>query len=654
VVAGPLTSRHAWLASLVTIPVAFCIFFAGATGPNAASGVTAALLAYVLPVASTGNAGMIPARLAGWWLASAVSTAAVLITSPRPAGHRLRSAAAATATALAGYLAAAAAGDPAPGGREALLAAKHELMNVFSAAPYSPTGLAAADQALAEVVQLLEWCTTLAGDALGGHPEPRCADPGDRELLGTAAGVLRGVAVLLGGGDARPDLARLDAARAASAAHQRDHTGDPARLRACAAYAVHAQAIAIASLAAAAEAMIATERGDPETIAAGRRLWYRQGETWSGAWPPRRALAGAARFTVPRASLRSVWFLNSARGAVALAAAVAVADLTGVQHGFWVVLGTLSVLRTSAASTGATALRALAGTAAGFLAGAALLLALPTGPVALWAALPAAVLVAAYAPGAAPFAVGQAAFTVTVVVLFNLLVPAGWSVGLLRVQDVALGCGVSLAVGVLFWPRGASAVVGDDLADAFRSGAAYLIQAVDWVLGLRAVPPDTGAAAATAGIRLDDALRGFLAEQGSKRISKHDLWVLVMATMRIRLTAHSLEGLNGPGGHAAAAAAARGGPERAGLHRLALDLARFYERAAVAVAKPGASPPPALAVPAFRLDGAAGTARGDGTAAPDPAVLWAREHLRDLTAHGPAVAAPAAALASIRRRPWWR
>jgi hypothetical protein len=34
--------------------------------------------------------------------------------------------------------------------------------------------------------------------------------------------------------------------------------------------------------------------------------------------------------------------------------------------------------------------------------------------------------VAAYAPGALPFAVGQAAFTVVVVVLFNLLQLVGW------------------------------------------------------------------------------------------------------------------------------------------------------------------------------------------------------------------------------------
>ena len=172
------------------------------------------------------------------------------------------------------------------------------------------------------------------------------------------------------------------------------------------------------------------------------------------------------------ASLRSVWFRNSARGAIALAAAVAIARLTDVQHAFWIVLGTLSVLRTSATATGSDRPAGLAGTVAGFAVGAALFIGIGTSPTALWIAFPAAVLVAAYTPGTAPFVVGQAAFTVTIVVLFNLLVPARWPVGLLRVEDVAIGCAVSLVVGFLFWPRGVSAVVGDNLADAFRSGPA--------------------------------------------------------------------------------------------------------------------------------------------------------------------------------------
>ena len=243
------------------------------------------------------------------------------------------------------------------------------------------------------------------------------------------------------------------------------------------------------------------------------------------------------------ATVRSVWFLNSLRGALALAAAVAVADVSGVQHAFWVVLGTLSVLRTSAASTGGTAWRALAGTVVGFIVGALLLLAMGTGQTALWVALPVAVLVAAYAPGTTPFLVGQAAFTVTIVVLFNLLAPAGWRVGLLRIEDVAIGCAVSLVVGVLFWPRGVASVVGDDLADTFRRGAEYLSQAVDWALSELMLPPAAAAAAANASIRLDDAVRGFLTEQGSKKLSKEDLWTMVNASTRLRLTAHTLAGL---------------------------------------------------------------------------------------------------------------
>ena len=233
---------------------------------------------------------------------------------------------------------------------------------------------------------------------------------------------------------------------------------------------------------------------------------------------------------------------------MALAAAVLVADLSGVQHGFWVVLGTLSVLRTNAASTESTALRGLGGTVIGFVVGALLILGIGTSTPALWAALPIAIAVAAYAPGTLPFTFGQAAFTVVIVVLFNLLVPVGWKVGLLRIEDVAIGCLVSLVVGVLFWPRGAASVVGDDLADAFRRRG-RLPDASRWT-GRWAPGPSHRTRAprrSPPAIRLDEALRGFLAEQGAKHLSKPDLWMLVMATMRLRLTAYSLAGLQAPG-----------------------------------------------------------------------------------------------------------
>ncbi|HEY2577465.1 MAG TPA: FUSC family protein [Streptosporangiaceae bacterium] len=653
---GTAVSGITWLAALVTIPVAFGLFFAGVAGPNAASGVTAALLAYVLPVASVGTVSAIPDRLAGWWLASVVSTAAVLLLSPRSPGDRLRGSAAASAAALATQLDAVADGAVTPEQLAACTEAKHNLMTTFAATPYRPTGLATADQALGNIVQLLEWCTVLVSDTLDGHLEISQAAEADRGLLRAAAGLLRAAGALLSGQDAEPDIARMEAASAASTARQRSLSGDPADAdgaRAAARFAFHAQAIAVAARAVAEDALIATRRATPEVIATARREWFGEQQP-AGPVARRRAagLAGALGIVSRHASFRSVWLLNSVRGAVGLAAAVAVADLSGVQHGFWVVLGTLSVLRTNAASTGSTAVRAFVGTVLGFVVGAALLLGIGTGQAALWIALPAAVFIAAYAPGTAPFTIGQAAFTITVVVLFNLLAPAGWKVGLLRIQDVAIGCAVSLVVGVLFWPRGAGSVVSDDLADAYRSGGAYLSQAVDWALGLRGRAPDTAISAATAGIRLDDALRAYLAEQGSKRVPKHDLWMLVMASLRLRLTAHSLAALRGQGSPAYRDAPLHVDEARAALRALTADLVGFYDEIAAQVGRPASGEPELAEVPVPSEFSAA--AQDGGVPHHHPHTLWVREHLLHLGQHVAVVPVPALHVAELRRTPWWR
>ncbi|HYS34694.1 MAG TPA: FUSC family protein, partial [Pseudonocardiaceae bacterium] len=78
-VIGTAVSPSPVLATLITIPVVFGVLFAGIAGPNAASASTAALLAYVLPATSSAAMSTIPARLEGWWLASIVGTAAVLL-----------------------------------------------------------------------------------------------------------------------------------------------------------------------------------------------------------------------------------------------------------------------------------------------------------------------------------------------------------------------------------------------------------------------------------------------------------------------------------------------------------------------------------------------------------------------------------------------
>ena len=100
---------------------------------------------------------------------------------------------------------------------------------------------------------------------------------------------------------------------------------------------------------------------------------------------------------------------NSLRGAAGLGLAVLAARLTGVQHSFWVVLGALSVLRSNALNTGQDAVRAMIGTVAGFIAGAALLVGIGTSTTLLWFLLPLVVFLAGVAPAVISFAGGQAA-----------------------------------------------------------------------------------------------------------------------------------------------------------------------------------------------------------------------------------------------------
>jgi hypothetical protein len=231
---------------------------------------------------------------------------------------------------------------------------------------------------------------------------------------------------------------------------------------------------------------------------------------------------------------------------VGLALAVAVVEITDVEHGFWVVLGTLSVLRSNAVGTGATALRAVGGTAAGFVVGSAIMIGVAGHlPVLLWVLLPVAVLISGTAPSMISFAAGQAGFTVLVVILFNIIEPTGWRIGLTRIEDVGIGCAVSIVVGLLFWPRGATAALGHALSEAFVQSSGYLGDAVGRLTGT-SIEVDTGPArraAYTAYLRLDDAFRQFLTEPGAKVMPVETVANLFTGTNRIRLAAFTLASL---------------------------------------------------------------------------------------------------------------
>ena len=633
-VIGTAVNSTTWVAALVTIAVAFSVLFAGVASANAASGATALLLAYILPAASPGTISMIPDRLAGWWMASAAGTLAVLLLNTRPPTDRLRTSVVHLTTVLSQQLEDVVNNATDAAGSSLVVSAKHELLSAFTEVPYRPTGLTVTDQAISDLVESLQWCATSVSQAIGAGSFDQARSV-DRALLGQSSMALRFTAELVKDGkssgieDALRELSRS----IALPAEFQDRTVSTEDLH----RAFHARLVAVAVQSVAADALIAINRAQPAALSENASDWWGQQILADLAVKRYSVIRAVVNVVRDHASLRSIWFVNSVRGAVALAAAVAIADGTSVQHGFWVVLGALSVLRTSAASTGATALRALSGTVAGFAVGAALLLAIGNHASVLWAVLPIAVLVAAYAPGTAPFAVGQAAFTVTLAVLYNLIAPVGWKVGELRVEDVAIGVAVSAAVGVFFWPRGVTAVVAKDLADAFHSGGVYLVQATGWALGIRHERPEGASKAVAAGNRLDDGLRALLSEQGTKRVPKEDLWRLDGAALRLRLMAYAL--------------AREVSPQRAqgeGARTVMAESVRLAGEYDALAARLGRNPD-TVAEELAGLD-----LSGLDPLVEDRQLVWIRLHLDHLAENVNEIGESARLLADRVASPWWR
>jgi uncharacterized membrane protein YccC len=222
---------------------------------------------------------------------------------------------------------------------------------------------------------------------------------------------------------------------------------------------------------------------------------------------------------------------QSLRVGIGLALAVLLARELQLQHAFWVVLGTLSVLRSNAFGTGRTTVEALAGTVIGVTVGALFTLVFgATSPI-LWVALPVAVLLATYASSTISFLVGQAAFTVLVIILFNLIAPVGWQVGLVRIEDIAAGVGVSVVIGLLLWPRGARGAFGVAVAGLYRAVASFLAPSFDRVLASgSAEDVSVGRRLAVqARERADEAFGLYLNERGAKPLDPQAAAALVAA-----------------------------------------------------------------------------------------------------------------------------
>jgi uncharacterized membrane protein YccC len=528
---GTLCSRDAWLAAGATGVVGFLTLFSGAFNGYFAAASTGAILLFVLPANIPAPNSAIPDRLLGFALAAGVGTGASLFLWPPRRRADLRRSVAGAMRSVVELIEAAPA--QADARADAARAAVEGLQRSFLGSQHRPTGPTNATAALVALPDELDWLLSFL------DPPLETASVEEAEAMASAAAVLRASIDRLEGGSAQADFdrlerTRLDVARAfirrlpdlpprEDAAVLPETLETPFRVRA-ATYSVRQVGLY------AMRATAGNVPSDEETDVAAA--------TWG-------SVDAAEQLALEHASMRSVWLQNSIRGAVALAVSVFIAQRLSLQHGFWVVLGTLSVLRSNALATGWSIVSALAGTAVGIVVGALLIIAIGTHHAALWAVLPIAVLLAAYAPRAISFAAGQAGFTITLLVLFNIIQPVGWRVGVVRVEDVAIGFAVSLGVGLLFWPRGAAARLRSDLANAFARGADY-VSATMRELALGGDAAETaraGRAADATAHHLDDVFRQYLVERSATRMNVEDVAALVGGAGRVRRTALSLVSL---------------------------------------------------------------------------------------------------------------
>jgi hypothetical protein len=564
---GTLASQTVWLAAAAMAVVGFGVIFAGVVSSVLAGATTALLLAFILPVSLAAPVSSVPDRLAGWGMAGGAALAAVALLWPAPARDPLRGAVITACRALGARLRSEVAylvsgedrrialdRDRAAGQADDAVRALHR---AFLATPYRPTGLSTAARTVVRLVDEVNWLNTIvvqSGQRAEGAVvnRPACA-----VKVAAAAVLERGTDLLDVTGGNSDDLHAAQAELAGALARMEDSAmadlpvrPAPAGTSPMAAEEPVSEFITSLDPTFRAQelsfAVSLIARNIDLTAAAERRSWRarllgRQPEGLSGT------LSAAQERAAAHVEPHSVWLHNSVRGAAGLGLAVLVAKLTGVQHSFWVVLGALSVLRSNALNTGQDVARALLGTIAGFVIGAALLVAIGTNTTLLWFLLPLAVLLAGVAPAAISFAGGQAAFTLTLVILFNIIQPAGWRVGLLRIEDIALGCAVSLVVGLLFWPRGAGPALRQALAEAYTDSAGYLASAVKFGMLRRdasvpapAAPADDGFRAAAAARRLDDAFRTYLAEGGAKPIPLAEVTRLVTGVAGLRLAADAV------------------------------------------------------------------------------------------------------------------
>jgi uncharacterized membrane protein YccC len=394
----------------------------------------------------------------------------------------------------------------------------------FLAASFRPVGLSAGSRALVRIVDFLELVADLVDDDTGVTLGP---------VKSPSVDVLRCCARLLDASQLAERAANraaleqtLPRLRSLARGHYRDDVllildapDDAAAIETC--RRLLACRVIATTIGVTGRVIAAAAAADARPVWA-RALGLRLPATGFADRLSPETVAGTTILSAFLAS-RSVAAHNGLRMGAGLALAVALTHLHLFQRGFWVVVGTMLVLSSSALATRTRVVQAVVGTALGIVLGGLLVAAIGVEPVVLWLLVPITVFASTYLPRFVSFAAAQGIGALNLLTILSLTVPTGWRVGLLRVEDIALGAAVGMGASLLLWPRGATAAVSALIEAALEVNVRYLRAAVLRVTHGRSERPEgtdvTLAAlshdAVVRSRRVDDAVRHYLSETGS-------------------------------------------------------------------------------------------------------------------------------------------
>ncbi|MFE3883843.1 FUSC family protein [Streptomyces lydicus] len=458
---GTLLAVQTWAAVLGMLVIGFLVAYAGTTGPRIAGAAPGMQLLYILPCFPPYAPEALGQRLSGFLLGAVLLALAQRFLVPEPDTppfRRLLADAADAAARLADHH-----GGPLP---VQALARAHETGDALRPSrvppadlPASPTlthkAMAHATEAVRTLLARLEDLHASVGPQYVYHPETVVLLQSISDAARAAAQALRrGKRLRPGEGPSaavlQSELAPVRAHRAVDALERL--SGDD-RLVYLRRRSRVVQAADCAVVLALATRLLLGDRSVGHSPA-GHTFSYAQARFHELWWQ---------RLTT-HLTPRSVIFQNACRFALGLAAARLVAGLLDLQHGFWVLLATLTLTRTTSLETWSAVRQALAGTLVGAVLAGGLLVLVHDRDTVYALVLPVVMLVAFIAGPLRGLAWAQGGFTLVVATLFAQVSPVTWQLAPVRLVDVLVGSLIGLACGLVAWPRGAGREVRRSMA----------------------------------------------------------------------------------------------------------------------------------------------------------------------------------------------